>query len=338
MDNTNQKYLGTDIIPVIKQKVELKQDKLVSGVNIKTINGKTLLGEGDVEIVDKLYTETGNNTDGAMTQKAVSDELNTINTTLGTATSDIAALKTAGAKSVQFDTEIAEDNSSTVTIVKKTGALDAEGEPTATELPLPVASATQAGVMNTAMYNSLQETADKVEAILGATVSVSDLPAEPTQEQLTTAWKAETGKEELINGAKINDSTNAKVWTYYSNTSKWESVDTEKPTFTIAQFTNTQAGTIKGSDEPGRVHAEADGEGSVNGWDEATSQIDTNTSNIAANATAISGLQTSKQDMLVSGTSIKTVNGESLLGAGDIAIEVPAALTVAEFNSIWDEA
>ena len=36
--------------------------------------------------------------------------------------------------------------------------------------------------------------------------------------------------------------------------------------------------------------------------------------------TLYSGLATSKQDLLVSGTSIKTINGNSLLGSGDITI------------------
>ena len=46
----------------------------------------------------------------------------------------------------------------------------------------------------------------------------------------------------------------------------------------------------------------------------------TNTGDNATN-TQYSGLATSKQDALVSGTNIKTVNGESLLGSGDIVIE-----------------
>jgi hypothetical protein len=41
----------------------------------------------------------------------------------------------------------------------------------------------------------------------------------------------------------------------------------------------------------------------------------------AANLTAWAGLSTSaKQDALVSGTNIKTINGTSVLGSGDITI------------------
>lgn len=43
-------YLGEQALPNLKQKVEAKQDKLVSGENIKTVNGQSVLGEGNIEI------------------------------------------------------------------------------------------------------------------------------------------------------------------------------------------------------------------------------------------------------------------------------------------------
>ena len=36
--------------------------------------------------------------------------------------------------------------------------------------------------------------------------------------------------------------------------------------------------------------------------------------------TSVSNLETEKQDVLISGTSIKTINGVSILGSGDIEI------------------
>lgn len=49
--------------------------------------------------------------------------------------------------------------------------------------------------------------------------------------------------------------------------------------------------------------------------------IQTNTNNIEANANAISNLQDSKQDILVSGENIKTINNQSILGEGNIDIQ-----------------
>lgn len=55
-------------------------------------------------------------------------------------------------------------------------------------------------------------------------------------------------------------------------------------------------------------------------------------------ATSVGG----KQDTLVSGTSIKTINGESLLGAGDIAVAVDVEtpyeeLATADLNNLTEQ-
>lgn len=39
-----------NIIAAIEQQIATKQDKLINGVNIKTVNGKSILGEGNIEI------------------------------------------------------------------------------------------------------------------------------------------------------------------------------------------------------------------------------------------------------------------------------------------------
>jgi len=61
------------------------------------------------------------------------------------------------------------------------------------------------------------------------------------------------------------------------------------------------------------------------GYDIPTASAITNTpaGNIAAVTVqaALNELDTEKQAVLVSGTNIKTINGESLLGSGDIVIE-----------------
>lgn len=54
---------------------------------------------------------------------------------------------------------------------------------------------------------------------------------------------------------------------------------------------------------------------------------DQDISGISINATNISSLQSSKQDVLISGTNIKTINGNTLLGSGDITISSSTATT-----------
>lgn len=415
MEANSQKYLGQDIIPAIKAKVELKQDKLIGsgeGQNIKTINGQTILGAGDIEIVDTLYSSTGTNTDGAMTQKATTDAINAVvtaadgkyatQTDLESATDDIADLKTKvttnttnittnttnitnltnslteltsdvealegfAETTVQLDTTLGTENTdSTVTLIKSRAAINNAEAVTNTNIALPVASETQAGVINATTYQAIQSTAEKVESLLGASVAVADLPAAPSNDQLTAAWKTASGKDTIVNGAKIFDSTNNKTWTYYSNTNAWSAIDNENPTIELTNFTNEAAGQIKGDNTTdGKVQAEADGTGSVKGWDTVKTDIATNTSAISAinttldglddkfatktevatlestvntNTSDIAGLKTSKQDTLVSGTNIKTINGTSLLGSGDVEIDIPQAMTAAEFEAAWNAA
>lgn len=44
------KYLGELAIPNLKAKVDAKQDTLVPGESIMTINGESILGPGDMEL------------------------------------------------------------------------------------------------------------------------------------------------------------------------------------------------------------------------------------------------------------------------------------------------
>lgn len=165
------------------------------------------------------------------------------------------------------------DNGSTDVVSLTNGLVNlSTGATSSQEVPLPVASAESAGVINPSLYNSIQDSAEKVDVILNGAVAVADLAAEPTQEQLTTAWETATGRDELVNGAKIYDQTNNKTWTYYSNATTWYAT-ANSGTGTISQFTNDTAGIIKGSTADGQIFAEADGTGSVNGWDDLNSKV-----------------------------------------------------------------
>lgn len=140
------------------------------------------------------------------------------------------------------------------------------------QIALPVASATQAGVMNSATFNAVQTHTTQIEAILGGNVAITGLPATATQAQLTAAWRTETGLTDLINGAGILDVTNSLKWTYYSNDSTWHSAPIGGAV-TIETFTNTSEGLIKGSTVDGQVFAEPNGTGSVKGWDALVARV-----------------------------------------------------------------
>lgn len=167
----------------------------------------------------------------------------------------------------------------------KTGAASTKN------IPFPVASSAQAGVMNSATFDAISDNTNNINALMNGAVAVTGLGATPTQAELTTAWQNETGLSTLINRASIYDVTNNKVWTYYSNDTTWhESNNTSQ--VTINTFTNSSEGVIKGSTSVGQVFAESNGTGSVNGWDTLSAAVADNTANklATANFTASDGL------------------------------------------------
>lgn len=50
--------LGIKIKQYVNSKLQQKQDVLVSGTNIKTVNGSNLLGAGNLNLNETYYTKT----------------------------------------------------------------------------------------------------------------------------------------------------------------------------------------------------------------------------------------------------------------------------------------
>lgn len=171
---------------------------------------------------------------------------------------------------------------------------------------LPVASSTQAGVMNSSTYDSVISNTNNINAIMNGAVAITGLSASPSQSDLTTAWQTETGLSALINRASIYDVDNNKVWTYYTNDTTWHAASNTSQV-TVSTFTNSSEGTIKGSTNTGQIFAENDGTGSVNGWDTLTNNVSTNAGNITSLQNAVAG----KQGTLTAGSNI-TISGNTI--------------------------
>ena len=296
-----------------------EKTKLSDTIEIDTIGAnltynsstKTLSANAQSAI---LYDATGQNEDGAMTQKATTDALATKATTaqvaelqseIPTKTSDLTndsnfavdanyvhtdnnytnTDKTAVAnlnQGIGYDLTVTADTS-TATITEYKANLY-NGTTSTEALAMPVANATQAGVMNALTYQAVQTNAMNINAILGGAVSISGLSASPTQSELTTAWQTATSISTVINGAKINDSDNSKVWTYYTNTATWYPA-TNTAQVVVNDASNTTKGIVLGSATgDGTIFVEADTTMSVNGWDTLTASVAANTANLALKA------------------------------------------------------
>lgn len=263
-------------------------------VYIYSSDGIPTLLEAEVsaEVMDRIDTLEVNLTKETKDREDADTELGNRLTTVegiaGTAVqpSDIN-------KVVMTDTSV--DSTVTSTVQIKESKVNLSTGTTSTDnLVLPVASSTQAGVMNSSTYNAVSTNSNNISAILGGAVAVTGLSASPSQSDLTTAWQTETGLTTLINRASIYDVTNSKVWTYYSNDTTWHAASNSTQV-TVSTFTNSSEGIIKGSTDTGQVYAESDGTGSVNGWDTLSNAVSTNAGNITSLQNAMPGVFTTNE-------------------------------------------
>ena len=181
---------------------------------------------------------------------------------------------------------------------------------------IPAASKTTAGIITAAEYTTLVDAEEKINALLDGAVAITGISANPSQQDLTTAWENATGRDELINRASIFDVDNQLVWTYYTNASLWESVPAGGQV-TINQFENGVAGTITGSTLDGNVSANLDGTGSVSGWTTVKNDIAANTAAIAtkANITDIPTVNNATLTIQKNGSNVATFTANSATNA-----------------------
>ena len=224
-----------------KEQVSSKQDQLVSGTNIKTINGQTLLGEGNIEIqgggtitIDsELSTESENPVQNKVITNALNDKASK------------AELATKQDSINKYVSSIAPNPQSTGFILS-TIDVNAEGEPTITSFQL-----------NNTKDPDIEFEADRTNpAELKSYIKLSANVLKKAVADQTYATKTE------LEG-KVDDADIADMLTKTEASEKYQ---------------------------PKGEYA-------------TTSQL------------------SGKQDTLVSGTNIKTINGETILGEGDITIQ-----------------
>ena len=276
------------------------QSALDTETSARTAADTALTTALDDEVTDRSTADT-------ILQDSIDDLGDELSTDIQNNTTAISTINTAINRNVM--TGLAVSNNSSTTNVSLDGSLVnlRSGATTSSTVALPVASASAAGVMNSATFNAIQSNSADIDAILNGSVAISNLSSSPSQNDLTTAWETATGYSELINRAAILDVTNDKTWTYYDNTTTWYPSD-NTTTVTISQWTNSSAGIVKGSTAEGQIFAENDGTGSVNGYDTLKANLTTATANIASITTTLAG----KQDTI---SDLATIRSGAALGA-----------------------
>lgn len=127
---------------------------------------------------------------------------------------------------------------------------------------LPLATDTSAGLMSISDYKSIRDLQTRINRIENRVSKLLyDDNLYPTPEEID-AFVSSLGYTQPYDNIGVLVSGTHHIWHYYDNAG-WidDGIDI------VDQFTNTAAGVIKGSSVIGKIYAETDGTGSVNGWD-----------------------------------------------------------------------
>ena len=371
VDGSDNKKVKTDKLLTKEEAVDSYQEKLVSGTNIKTINGKSLVGEGNIEITgegssiadapadNELYARKNNNwekieipdTSNLATKDELSSKLDTTTYEAdkeGFATkseipdvSDMLTKTEAGnlyqAKGnylVESDLEdyiTTEDLEILNDYATKT---DLEGYATVSELESKLDTETYNTDKATfALKTEIPDTSDmltKTEAgntyqIKGDYALKSEIPTVPTKlSELTndsnfqteedvnqivenvigTAPEALDTLKELADALGNDPNFATTITTELGKKVDKESYNEDKATF----LTKTEA--AEDYQVKGEYALSSDLE----------TKLDTNTYNADKAGFATKTELENYQEKLVSGTNIKTINGQSLVGSGNVEI------------------
>lgn len=277
-----------------KAEVNSKQDALVSGTNIKTINGNSLLGSGNIEIqggstiaVDSALSTTSTN---PVQNKVITEALN------GKASqSDIPTKVSELTNDSDFQTasQVATAISG-INVPTKVSQLENDSDfQTGTQVSNSISTATS-GLATKAELDGKQDKGD-----YATTAQLNG-----KQDTLVSGTNIKTVNGEsllgegniLINSVNVDSALSATSENPVQNKVITNKVNTIEQS--ITNLSNTM---------PTKVSDLTNDSGYI--------------TNAALTDLATKEEVSAKQDTLVSGTNIKTINGNSILGEGNIVIE-----------------
>ena len=215
----------------------------------------------------------------------------------------------------------------TITMTRGTGSQE--------QIPFPIASSVQTGMMNAQTYAgivNLTARVDKLEA--SKTVFyVTFSSTSPTDSELTSLFTTVAGRAPVA-GDYLTDI--AKSLTYGYNGTNWVKVETSAD---IPMFTSENPGLIKGNTADGTVAAETDGTGSVNGWDNVKTTLNNHTESIG---TIQSSLSTVEGEVAGLSTDLMTKNNKLNAVTATLTVEgwsgntqTVSASNVTADNIVW---
>ena len=321
-----------------------KQDTLVSGQNIKTINGQSVIGEGNIYIKEggTIDSELSTDSENAVQNKVITNALNdkaskTELSNVSTSKADKADVYTKQ----EIDDKFTNAQSQINQISTDTSAINTEVQTLKTDKQDTLVSGTNIKTING-------------QSLLG------EGNIEIQQSELPIASADTLGGVKVGTGLSINSesgvlSANAPEWNNISGkpedivniterlASKLDTAtyNSEKSSFATKDELNSKADASAIADMATQTWVQGQGyltevpsdyvtnseltEGLAGKQDKGDYALKSDLNTLAtkeelatkADASALS----SKQDTLVSGTNIKTINGDSILGSGNLVIQ-----------------
>ena len=147
-----------------------------------------------------------------------------------------------------------------------------------------LANSERAGLMSPSDVDAIGDLNSRVESLEGTTHRLLYTgPEDPTPEDINEFAESLGYQNPFTGIAVVVEHTDEyidsegtvviihslHIWHYYENRGEWMDDGTD----TVTNFSNKYPGVIKGSLDEGKVYAESDGTGSVNGWSELTMQV-----------------------------------------------------------------
>ena len=356
-DANSKADAATSRVQNVETSLEGKQDTLVSGVNIKTVNGQSIVGEGDVVIEGTdSYTKTESDA-----KYATAESLNTLNGTVSELGTTVEATNTELAKTktdvTNLTSKVNEDS-------QKITSLDTEMDNKANSADVPtntqfnsLAGEVANKADKTSVYTK-QEVDDKVASkqdVLtagnGITITKSEnktviSSTSPTVQagEVGTAdnyiYSAGSGNKNVISQIETNsdvDDTLKNPNYVPIKVTGWNGQGSTGASTRILGATSERAGVMSAADKTkldgidmttkqdkltsGETIKTINGESILGSGNLVIGDVDAYTKTEADEKFATKEQMSGKQDTLVSGTNIKTINGDSILGSGNIVIQ-----------------
>ena len=323
-----------------------KQDTLVSGQNIKTINGQSVIGEGNIDItgggtitVDTELSETSENPvqnkviTNALNDKASKTELSNVSTSKADK-ADVYTKQEVDEKFTNAQSQINQISTDTAatnaevqtlktdkqdTLVSGTNiktingqSLLGEGNIEIQQSELPIASADTLGGVKVGTGLSINPESGVLSADSPEWNNISGKPEDIVNITERLASKLDTAtynseKSSFATKDELNSKADASAIADMA-TQTWvqgQGYLTEVPSDYVTNSELTEG--LAGKQDKGDYALKSDLNTLATKEELATK----------ADASALS----SKQDTLVSGTNIKTINGDSILGSGNLVIQ-----------------